>query len=171
MLPSYEDTLDKFSKFGLSIKPLSFSQIWETPDSWMTFLYNGQGTIISRFIFFGRYLLRKNKPYYLSYPLIGSYSDIFIISANSIKEFCRYCGIFAATDLFVELALPTALVLSSDEIVTEKDLDLQGKPLWTNENYQELEKYGYSLSKLLSDFPPKYIYLHPIKLSKWKRDY
>ena len=110
----------------------------------------------------------QKKSYNLSYPIVGSYSDIFIISAKSIKKFCHYCGIFAATKLFVEVALPTSVVLSSDEIITEKDLCLQGKALWTNEDYQELEKYENSLTKLMTGFPPKYIYLHPVKLSKWK---
>jgi hypothetical protein len=168
MLPNYEEALDKFSKFGLIIKPLGFSQIWKIPDAWLSFLFNRNAP--KRFRFFCRYLKRKKKPYNLSYPLVGSYSDIFIISANSIKEFCHYCGIFATTKLFVEVALPTSVVLSSDKIMTEKDLNLQGKALWTTEDYKELEKYENSLTKLMDNFPPNYIYLHPIKLSKWKTE-
>ena len=158
MLPNYENALDKFSKFGLTIKPLKFSQIWNLPNSWLSFSFGRK--FHEWFRFFCSYL----KDYNLSYPLVGSYSDIFIISANSIKEFSHYCGIFAATKLFVEVALPTSVVLSSDEIVTEKDLNLQGKALWTTEDYKELEKYEYSLTKLMDIFPPNYIYLHPIKL-------
>jgi hypothetical protein len=171
MLPDYEDAIDKFSKFGLTIRPLGFTQIYGTPHLWLRFLCNRYFSerfrLFSRDLFFGKVLKKQLN---LSYPLVGSYSDIFIISAKSIKEFCHYCGIFAATRLHVEVALPTSVILSSDEIITEKDLELQGKALWTNEDYQELEKYENSLSKLMIDFPSKYIYLHPIKLSKWKTE-
>jgi hypothetical protein len=171
MLPDYKEAIDKFSKFELTIKPLGFTQIYRTPHSWLRFLYNRH--FLERFRFFCKYLFFDKllkKSYSLSYPLVGSYSDIFIISGRSIKEFCHYCGIFAATRLHVEVALPTSVILSSDEIITEKDLELQGKALWTNDDYQELQKYENTLTKLMSDFPSKYIYLHPIKLSKWKTE-
>ena len=105
--------------------------------------------------------------YSLSYPIVGSYSDIFVVNSKSIKLFCHYCGVFAALKLFVEIALPTSLVLSANEIVEEKDLKLQGKALWTKKQHQELDKYENSLKQLLVKFPSNYLYLHPIKLSKW----
>ncbi len=77
---------------------------------------------------------------------------------------------FSATNLFVEIALPTSLVLSAKEIVSEKDLKLQGKALWWETKDQELDKYDHSLKQLLDQFPINYLYLHPIKLSKWKMD-
>lgn len=106
----------------------------------------------------------------LSYPIVGSYSDVFVVSSESIKLFCHYCGVFAATKLFVEVALPTSLVLSAKEIVTENNLKFQGKALWTKEQYKELDKYDSSLKKLLGEFPSNYLYLHPIKLSKWNTE-
>jgi len=75
--------------------------------------------------------------------------------------------VFAATELHVEVAVPTSIVMSSERITTEKDLKLQGKALWVEEDYQELDKYENSLNNLLDDFPSNYLYLHPIKLSKW----
>ena len=77
---------------------------------------------------------------------------------------------FAATKLFVELAIPTALVLSADKIVTEEDLELKGKPLWSKQDFKILDKYDHQLNKLLNDFPANHLYLHPVKLSKWKSD-
>ena len=101
---------------------------------------------------------------------MGSYSDIFVISSNTIKQFSHYCGVFASTRLFVEVAVPTSLVLSADEIVTENDLKLQGEALWTKEQYEILDKYEGNLESLLNDFPEKLLYLHPIKLSQWKTE-
>ena len=40
--------------------------------------------------------------------------------------------------------------------------------MWTKEDQQFLEKYQNDLNKLLNDFPKEKLYLHPIKLSKWK---
>lgn len=110
------------------------------------------------------------KSYNISYPLVGSYSDICVVSAEDIKQFCHYCGVFAATRLFVEIALPTALVLSAKKIITENELDFQGMALWNNNDYKELEKYQKSLKKLLENFPDTILYFHPIKLSKWNAE-
>lgn len=164
-LPNYNIALKAFKKFGLEIKPLSFHQIWKRPTSFKQ--------IVSKILREKSYITKyiKNmfvkKQYNLSYPIVGSYSDIFVISSDTIKQFCHYCGVFAVTRLHVEVGLPTALVLSAKEIVTEKDLKLQGKTLWTIEDFKILSKYEYQLNKLLEDFPSNYLYLHQIKLSAW----
>ncbi len=112
---------------------------------------------------------RKNsgEKYKLHYPVARGYSDITIVSKYSIKKFCHFCGIFAASHLFVECALPTSLILTCKKIICERDLLLQGRALWTKDDYEILEKYQQNLKKLLNDFPQNYLYLHPIKLSKW----
>ena len=163
-LPEYNLALEKFKKLGLSFQPLRFNQIWKTPSTirdFRTMLKEDSFYYLRRFI-----NLLSRKTYNLPYPLVGSYSDIFVVSGQSIKDFCHYCGVFAATELFVELAIPTALVLSSNEIITESELALQGKCLW-REAVQELAVYENSLQKLTAEFPINYLYLHPIKLSKW----
>lgn len=104
------------------------------------------------------------------YSLIRSYSDILIVSSGSIKKFIHYCGAFAATDLWVEVAIPTALALSGEKIKVQRDLKLQGRPLWSAEDYKLLDSFDYNLKNLLNNFPQTYIYLHPIKLSKWNTD-
>jgi hypothetical protein len=171
-LPDYDKAIQKFQKFDLKIEPLRFNQIWKVPYSfrdWIRLFYRqffSHIKLILRFI----YSKLTNKKYFLSYPIVGSYSDIFIISSETIKEFCHYCGVFAATKLFVEVGLPTSLVLSAKEIITEKDLKFQGKALWTKKQYQELDKYNGSLKQLLKEFPKNYLYFHPIKLSKWNSE-
>jgi hypothetical protein len=162
-LPCYESALAAFNAFGLEIKPLRFQQVWRPP---FTGLRKDKFYPIRYFI--NRF---SKKKYHLSYPIIGSYSDIFVVSSDAIKQFCHFCGVFAATRLHVEVALPTSLVLSAEKIVTEKDLTLQGKALWAFEkaDAREIETYRSkgSLKQLLEDFPPSYLYLHPIKLSQW----
>lgn len=107
----------------------------------------------------------------LEYPLVGSYSDIFIISNNNFDRFTHLCGVFSASKLFVELALPTAMVLSCDKIITENDLSMKGITFWTHEENVTFQKqYNLSINDLFSSFPKDALYFHPVKLSKWKFD-
>jgi hypothetical protein len=108
----------------------------------------------------------RKKRYALSYPLVAGYSDIFIVSAPAIKTFSHYCGVFSALNLYVESAIPTALALSSEAVVTEEDLPLKGKPLWTSEEYKYLLPYQNNLEQLMKNFP-EVLYIHPVKLSQW----
>jgi len=106
--------------------------------------------------------------YPLSYPLVRSNADLVVVSSENIKKFVHYCGIFAACNLFVEIALPTALVLSlPKKIVGIRDLSLKGGHMWNKDDIKLLEPFKKDLKKLLQDFPKEYLYLHPVKLSKW----
>lgn len=105
----------------------------------------------------------------LSYPLVGSYSDIFVVPASTVQRFAHYCGVFAALRLFAELAIPTALALSTKTIRTERDTALKGKALWNAEDLALLAPYAHDLDALLTGFPEGLLYLHPVKLSKWRR--
>ena len=124
----------------------------------------------------------------IHYPLVWAYSDILLIPADVMDTFTTYCGAFAATGLFVEYAIPTALVFSSNNIITDKDIKMHGiiqiypkKRLRTANNpnmlngylpqYKEEEnlvrQYQYNLKTLMDDFGEDTFFIHPIKLSKW----
>ena len=166
-LPDYETALRLFNRFGLEIRPLKFNQIWRNS---VSFFYSLEQIVTrhrSDVVRFINSLMRNQ--FVLSYPMVGSYSDICVVSAENIKLFCHYCGVFAATNLFVEVALPTSMVLSASEIITEENLELKGKALWTKEDYKLLNNYNNNLDRLLAEFPQEYLYLHPIKLSKWRK--
>lgn len=111
-----------------------------------------------------RYLKKRH----LDYPLVGGYSDICLITADVMDKFALYCGAFAATDLFVELAIPTSMVLSAEKIKFNKDIKLSSGAMWSDEDMEFLQEYNFSLAKLIEHFPADKLYLHPIKLSKWK---
>ena len=163
-LPDRNSALESFKKHGLEIKSLSFKQKVKREKNWKW--YN-----VTQLFKIGIWNMRsvknRNKTYNLPYPVVGSYADIFVISSKVIKQFCHYCGVFAATNLFVELAIPTALVLTSDNIITESEISLKGQVMWTENDSQFLEKYNKQLKELLNDFPSTSLYIHPIKLSKW----
>lgn len=169
ILPDYSEAVTSFNRYGLKTSKIKVSLI-------IKFLLNSFFSIIRSIICFKFketkiwtksfltevYFLfnRRN----LKYPLIWGYSDVLIVTKDIMPKFCTYCGAFAATGLFVEYAIPTALVLStSDNLVLEKNIKLKG--LLTLE-YNE--KCSFKLSELKKKFPENTLFIHPIKLSKWK---
>lgn len=155
LLPSYDDAKSKFAKFALPVGELTEGII---DDGHVRSLKEKLYSLIKK-----RKIDRM-----LKYPLVGGYSDTFLITADVMPLFSHYCGIFSATHLFVELAVPTAIVLSAEKIKLEKDLKLKGEPIWDRLRLSELEKeYKSDLNSLLNKFPENTLYLHPVKLSKW----
>jgi hypothetical protein len=102
------------------------------------------------------------------YPCAFGYSDFIVVPAAYIRQFCRLCGIFAAMNLFAEVAVPTALAFASERINTERDLDMKGVEVWDKQQVEAFgEEHGYEIHTLLSRFPKDRLYIHPVKLSKW----
>ncbi len=150
ILPTKQKALEQFKKHGIP-----YSNIPVTPFlSWhVEYLYT---------------YLRNYKRRLTDYPLVGGYADIFLVTSEVMEKFALYCGAFSATKLFVELAIPTALVLSSDNIKLSKDLNLSSGALWSEKDKEFLKRYNNSLDGLMENFPKDKLFLHPIKLSQWK---
>jgi hypothetical protein len=169
-LPLRDEAVKKFEQHGLTVKPLTAGNIFgtQTPPNkkWFEYWVFKQYHLRYKWKSF-----RKEGKIELPYPVAGSYSDVIIVSKESIYNFCRYCGIMAAAGLFVELAIPTALLLASRKIVQEKDVLLKGKALWSAKEVEEVEnRFNKSLTGLMNGFPADQLYYHPIKLSKWNND-
>lgn len=165
-LPTYEQAAAKFAEKGFDTSPIDFDVLRKYPNSikgWLQTMRHQPFLPIGYW-----YKKRKKKKRHLPYPLIGGYADLFVISADTIQQFAHYCGAFAATELFVEIAIPTALILTAKQIITENDITLKGEALWNQEDFKKLEHYNNDLTKLLKEFPANNLYLHPVKLSQWK---
>lgn len=169
-LPSKEEALARFRRHGVSAEPLTGRNIFGTKKIshlswWQSRLYKEFHLRVKWKKFW------KNGKIEPPYPSVGSYSDMFIIQKETIREFCRYCGVLASVGLFVEIAIPTSLLLSSRKIVQEKDFFLQGKALWLAPEIEAVEKeFNRSLTQLMQGFPSGQLYIHPVKLSKWTND-
>ena len=68
-----------------------------------------------------KYVIRNGLKRYVHYPLIEGYSDLLVVPKENLKEFCHYCGIFAAMNLWVDAAVATSLILSCEKIVNEEN--------------------------------------------------
>ena len=118
-------------------------------------------------LMFLRTLLLGKK--YCPYPIWGGYSDVFIIPGKDIDKVSHMLGVFAAMDLFVEEAIPTALHLNCEELIEEKDLRAKSRTLWGNEAREKVEdQYERSYQKLVDEWKENCLFIHPIKLSRWK---
>jgi hypothetical protein len=168
-IPSYEVAARVLEKHGYPMQPLQHTDLYGEVK------LSARPRDIKRMI---AYLLKQKvvkKKYSLNYPVVASYSDLVIVSAAAIKKFIHYCGVFAATELFVELAIPTALLLSADNVLTEPAIGKRGLIYWPYSDEEkaayeaEMQKYNYNLQRLLQDFPSDKLYMHPVKLSKWKQ--
>lgn len=114
---------------------------------------------------------RVVNPLDIEYPLFTGYSDFLVIPKAKIKEYAKICGVFAAMGLFVEIAIPTALVLMFDvnNVKTQKDTTILTPKLWeVKKEVVEFEKNcNYKIDRMEQYWPDNYLYLHPVKLSKW----
>ena len=167
-MPGYEEAERIIRNHGYNLQPLQVKDVFGTTQSfadrktWKQWIKYFLNRVIHR------------KGFNLPYPVVGSYSDLVIVSGQSIKKFAHYCGVFAANGLFVEFAVPTALLLSSEKIVTEPKLGRRGAIYWpytkreTDDYKKALQPYGNNLASLLTNFPKDTLYIHPIKLSQWK---
>lgn len=151
ILPSVEQAESAFRRHGIPLTKIPFRSIYQGP-------YKALLSHLPRIPF-------KRK---LAYPLVAGYSDILLLTADIMSDFCKFCGAFAATGLFVETAIPTSLVLSASKIRLDKDLKLHYGALWNKELEEFNGKYNYSLKMLVNDFPKDKLYIHPVKFSKWK---
>ena len=117
----------------------------------------------------GNFKLNFKKKRTIHYPMVGSYSDIVIIPDSAVSGFIHYSGIMAALGLFVEIAIPTALLFLVKRVVQERQLVKKGLTLWNTPDVLAFEqKYHNTLEELFSNFPSDALYIHPVKLSKWK---
>lgn len=167
-LPDASSAQARFAHHNLTVAPVRFEQIYKKPKSanqwWHTFVHDQAG--FRRLV---KNWLNPSKTFTLPYPLIGGYADLFVVSAACLPLFSHYCGVFTATELFVEVAIPTAMLLAAAKISTEKDCRLRGKALWTADDFKVLQPFNQSFDALERHFPERFLYLHPIKLSAWKR--
>lgn len=152
ILPSVEEAEAIFAKHGLPTTKVPFRRLLSK--SWKRFYKH----------------VIKEMPFSLKmdYPLVGGYSDIFLVTQKEMPRFCKYCGAFAATKLFVEIAIPTSLYLTAESVKIDKDVKLKRGDIWFS-NIKKLEDDNdRNLDKLLADFPKEKLFIHPVKLSRWK---
>jgi hypothetical protein len=183
LLPDREEAMERSNRYGITQRPLGFRNL--SP----LFSKIGLSSLGTAFAWFAerQHSLRLFSSYTqeVPYPLFYGYSDFLILPKAGWDRFARYCEATAAMQLFVEAAIPLAMVLAYDRVQTELEygelfdaphpkrrMRLRGIELqWQDSDRIDFEnKYGLSLTRLIKDFPEDVLYFHPVKLSKWKQD-
>ena len=169
-LPSVEEAIVKF-------KSLGYATQYVRARAEASRILTGVYVKLSR----GQHFIRWFNSIYnfkLSYPLVCGRSDLTIVPHNKIEKFCHYCGIFAGLNLFIEIAIPTTLVLLQEDdskLMTDKDSRFQT----FQGHLGNLHPFDLRLPQnknintpddLLAAFPREYLYIHPIKLSQLSQD-
>lgn len=159
LLPTRIELLEKYREFGIKYRNIDLRNFRGIHDKTMTW-----ERIWSGF----KYLMKTKCKRYVHLPLIEGYSDFIIIPSQSLKDFCHYCGIFSAMNIWVDTAIATAIVLSSKQIRTEKDHPYIGTEIWNkNELIVKTADSKNKLDQITKLFDINEFYIHPIKLSKF----
>ncbi len=173
-LPPAADARKKFEAMGLQFLPP-----WPRTKKDLRFTF-GTLPLRARDDFFGHLTEMGQSP---AYPLLSGYSDFIVVPTAHIRTFAHYCGVFAALNLFAEVAVPTALALACPAVRTELAMGehfrgimpkrsaesrWHGTEIWKEDIPPFCARYGLSWDKLLAEFPSDVLYFHPVKLSQWK---
>lgn len=118
--------------------------------------------------YWSQFFVPKKSNDALMYPLLGGYSDLCIIPAGAMQKFAHYCGVMAAMNIFVELAIPTALHFACPKVKREKDIAYKSVILWGGAREELRSSCHASLQELERNWPDDVFFYHPIKLSQWK---
>ena len=159
LLPTRCELIDKYKDFGIKYRNINlrnFKGIYDRTITWER-LWCGL-----------KYLIKTKYKRYIHLPLIEGYSDFIIIPTQSLKSFCHYCGIFSSMNIWVDAAIATAMVLSSDKIITEKDHSYKGTEIWNDHELTvKTANSKNKLDQISNIFEENELYIHPIKLSKF----
>jgi hypothetical protein len=183
LLPDRAEAIHRSARYGITHRPLglrNLSPIWSKI---------GLSSLGTAFAWFAErqhsFRLFSSFTQEVPYPLFYGYSDFLILPKAGWDQFARYCEATAAMQLFVEAAIPLAMVLAYDRVQTELEygelfdaphpkrrMKLRGVELqWQDSDRIDFEnQYELSLTRLIKDFPADVLYFHPVKLSKWKQD-
>lgn len=183
LLPSYDDACKRFLMHGLDPQQMCGT-------GFLTFLQNN----FARFLNWQNYIdlktlylnidqYTKNQLHFIAdncnkndvnrcYPAVHAFSDFFVVSRAAFEEFAYLCGVFAIIGIFVEAAIPTAMILCLDNISKFKDTcylkfddgiyphGRQKYPAMYKNDFMKLVQNEFSTQN-------KQLFIHPVKLQQF----
>jgi len=159
LLPDYELAMDKFKRFFGKDYPAKYTDDFFFAEPMTEELINRA----KQFFLYNRNQLD------IPYPMAKGYSDMFCINKEDLYRFSRMCGILSSMNMFVEIAIPTAVVLiwNREEIVVQDDLPTVG--IVSNVFSEEYmgEECKWQIAEIQKYMNNESLFIHPIKLSKW----
>jgi hypothetical protein len=161
-LPARKEALDKFAAFGINTLVSPKARPASSPVR----------QYASRVLHSIKSKLRGNTDPWqqqdLPYPLAYGISDFFVVRRDALTRFSRYCGVLAALDIFVEAAIPTALLLACDQLGTGSDTSLRCKWTFTPSNVSNGAQTTLDYASICREFEDDLLFIHPVKFSQMK---
>jgi hypothetical protein len=157
-IPSPEEALRQMTHHGVKFADLTWRNLrgdhgWHRYEMWRAAL---------------KLMIRRKGRIKLPYPMVWTYADLVVVPRESVRRFCHLCGVFAAMGMWVEIAIPTALALTCDSITQLLLTGRKGRQIWSPAEVDELErKADRQVSRAFEVEGKHYLYIHPVKLSKW----
>lgn len=116
----------------------------------------------------------------MPYPYVFGYSDILMIPREKMLAWCSYLEVFATWNMFVEMAIPTAMMLLPETTVCfANQTRYKTGNVWYPQNPRHFDYISSIINKVVEDsatpdelaskFPMEYLYLHPVKLSRYNK--
>jgi len=154
-LPKKNDAFLIFDKF--------FGRV---PRKWQDFIFWNSNDYAKE-----EFLKKNGGTMEIAYPLAYGYTDFFVITKDLIVDMAHYFGVFDSLNVFVEAAIPTTLVMliGRNLMVTGQEIKYYPVTQWGKDDLDILENdYRRDSRILLKEFPSGVLFIHPVKLSKWK---
>lgn len=105
----------------------------------------------------------------LPYPFAYGYSDIFVMPAEKLERFSYYAGVTTAMKLWVEIAIPTIVLMVCDKIDIiefQNNVDDPGKYGMIGGHHNEFcSAAQFTVSKAFKGKFENLSFYHPVKLS------
>jgi hypothetical protein len=164
-LPSSKEALNRFAAFGMAALT-SPDNAPEAPENFaLRLARRTRRAIRSRLCGSQRDPLARLRQD-LPYPMAYGVSDFFVVRSDALMKFSRYCGTLAALDIFVEAAIPTALVLACDKLGTGSDTSLHCRWTWTGSNVHVGVQAAADYATICREFDDHLLFIHPVKFSQ-----
>lgn len=179
-MPTAAEAFERSNRYGISHRPLgirNFPPFWTRPG------------VVSLATALAWLMVRDHSRRLFAwqckevmYPAFYSYSDFLIVPGAEWDQFARYCEVTAAMQMFVEAAIPLAMVLACEKVDTEfeygekhdsisprRRLPMKGVEVPWGGAYRVKfeESYSKDFDRLVDSFESDILYYHPVKLSRW----
>lgn len=147
-LPGVDEARVRFARYN--IDAMVYPKPWPPKPGWAGLL--------------GRAVKGKASPAPLPYPLAVAFSDFFALRRDALRPVGQYLGLFAAMDLFVEVSIPSAMILGCQNVATLGDTPWSVHIDWTDRN-ELASRAPTDLETVYEGFGNSLLYTHPVKLS------
>lgn len=182
ILPTYEEAERRLRAKGVLSdtilrKSKPYLPLFKKP--FFSNLYANAKVLKARWWHIKRSLAIRLHPQRMSYPCVFAYSDLINIPREHLDLWCRYLEVFATWGMFVEIAIPTAMeLIEGADISYASESQLKTGNVWFPQDpihrntvetmiTKATQESGGSIDKLADVYPEEYMYLHPVKLSKF----